>query len=112
MMIIPKYICRIHKHFTECFVNEHHCINCFDCIAFAIIFCQKEQLSLPIKTYEGVIFIKFIKSTITDIYLRCGRGISKDNAERYARWVLRLSNKERDRLRQVVLAHAELQHPL
>jgi len=111
-MVIPEYVSQIHKYFGECFTKEDRCINCFDCIAFAILFCQKEELCFPIKKYEAEIFIKFIKSSITKIYLRCGRGISKDEADRYAKWILRLSNEEREWLRRTtLLAHAELQRP-
>ena len=113
-MSIPKYISRVHNHFFECFTEHNRCIHCFDCIAFAIIFSQKEQLSNPkyIDSYAEIMFYKFLKSTIKKVCLRCGRGISFDQVKRYAEWILSLSSEDRDKLRKMIYAHAEFQHPL
>ncbi len=110
-----KYI----RHFDQCFAKENRCLHCLDCIAFALLYAEDNNLTEPSAPVEYIIegdnkfwiFKKFLLSTIVNDpnyqYLPCKRALSYDKVSELADLLLKLTKKQKKALRQTLLCHAE-----
>jgi len=106
-----KYI----SHFDECFVKENRCIHCLDCVAFALLYAEENNLTEPSSPVEYIIegtskfwnFKKFLLSTIAEEYLPCKMALTYEEVWELADLLLRLTNKQKRVLRRNLLCHTE-----
>jgi len=107
----PKYIQKIEKHLFDCY-NKHHCIHCFDCIAFALLYAEDNLIH--VKKYPNplpdklIYFSKYLYSAINRDYLPCKYALTGKQVKIYKDWLSRLSIEEKRKYRSMLLCHSEL----
>lgn len=112
---IVKYI----NHFNKCFAKENRCLHCLDCIAFALLYAEDNNLTEPSAPVEYMIegdnkfwnFKKFLLSTIVNDpyhqYLPCKNALTYDEVWELADLLLKLAKKQKKTLRRNLLCHTE-----
>ena len=104
---------KITNHFAKCFLIR--CIKCFDCIAIGLLYLNEsgfnyeELCSSYNERLDSIagIFMKFIRSTISNRHLHCQKGISYDDAWDFAKILIKLNKDERNFYRKRLLCHME-----
>jgi|GEM_PF-3760369 len=114
-----KKILEYLRHFDQCFTKKKRCIHCLDCIAFALLYAEDNNLTEPSAPVEHLItgnnkfwlFKKFLLSTIVNEpnyqYLPCERALSYNQVSELADLLLKLTKEQKKALRQKLLCHAE-----
>lgn len=104
---------------TGVLTTKNVCIHCLDCIAFALLYAERNNLNEPPPSENYVIewggkfglFKKFLLSTIANDpyhkYLPCKNALSYNEVHELADSLLKLTKKQKQEVRKTLLCHIE-----
>ncbi len=111
---LPKFVIRILKKLENCFKNRNRCIHCHDCIAFALIYAEENQIDNSVthndpRVWKENLFTKFLRTTINKRYLTCAV-ITDSEMDRFSKYLSALSVEDKGKFRRYTKAHTEFKY--
>jgi len=107
---VPKYVREVLDRLTRCF-EERDCLHCSDCVAFALMYLDATGVRLRrgdiFHSREGVVFVKFLVSTMSREYMPCERCPDENAVEKFAEGLLRLDDEAREEVMEMFPHHSE-----